>query len=83
MKKRFKRKLFATFLFSLATAVLAIIHGVFFDLKIEEIKRLTFEGFVVTFVLVFIGLVILEKIFTLEEDAEILTIKKRLGKLEK
>ena len=83
MKKRFKKKLFATFLFSVAASILLIIHGVFFDLEIEQIKRLTIEGFVFTFILVFIGLIVLERIFTLEEDAEIINIKKRLNKLEK
>ena len=83
MKKRFKKKLFATFVFSLVTAALLIIHGVFFDLDFEQIKRLTFEGFIFTFILVFIGLIVLEKIFTLEEDEEIIGIKRRLNKLEK
>ena len=55
----------------------------FFDLDFEQIKRLTFEGFIFTFILVFIGLIVLEKIFTLEEDEEIIGIKRRLNKLEK
>ena len=83
MKKRFKKKLFATFIFSLVTAVLLIIHGVFFDLDFEQIKRLTFEGFIFTFILVFIGLVVLERIFTLEEDEEIINLKKKISKIEK
>ena len=83
MKKRFKKKLFAAFIFSLVTAVLLIIHGVFFDLDFEQIKRLTFEGFIFTFILVFIGLVVLERIFTLEEDEEIINLKKRISKIEK
>lgn len=83
MKKRFKNKLFVTFILSLITAPLSIIHGLFFDLDSGAIKRLTVEGFLVTFVMIFVGLVVLEKIFTLEEDEEILDIKKRLRKLEK
>lgn len=83
MKKRFKKKLFATFVFSIISAILLIIHGIFFDLEFEQIKRLTLEGFIFTFVLVFVGLIVLEKIFTLEEDEEILNIKKRLSKLER
>ena len=83
MKKRFERKLLATFAFSVAAAILLIIHGVFFDLEIEQIKRLTFEGFLLTFVLTFVALLILEKIFTLEEDEEIVEIKRRLNKIEK
>ena len=60
-----------------------IAHGIFFDLDFSQIKRLSFEGFIFTFILVFIGLVILEKIFNIEEDAEIVAIKKRLIKIEK
>ena len=55
----------------------------FFDLDFEQIKRLTFERFIFTFIIVFIGLIVLEKIFTLEEDEEIIEIKRRLNKLEK
>jgi len=60
-----------------------IVHGIFLDLDFSQIKRLSLEGFIFTFVLVFIGLLILEKIFNLEEDKEIIKIKKRLNKLEK
>jgi len=52
-------------------------------LDFSQIKRLSLEGFVFTFVLVFVGLLILEKIFNLEEDEEIVKIKKRLNKIEK
>ena len=83
MKKRFKKKILATFVFSLIASGLLIIHGVFFDLDFEQIKRLTVEGFAVTFILVFIGLIILEKIFTLEEDEEIVALRRRVSRLEK
>lgn len=83
MEKRFRRKLLATFIFSVAASVLLIAHGIFFDLDFSQIQRLTTEGFVFTFILVFVGLLILEKIFNLEEDAKILEIRKRLRKLEK
>jgi hypothetical protein len=60
-----------------------IIHGIFLDLDFSQIKRLSLEGFIFTFVLVFMGLLILEKIFNLEEDEEIIKIKKRLNKIER
>jgi hypothetical protein len=56
-----------TFLFSLCASIGLIIHGVFFDLDFSQIKRLTIEGFTLTFILTFLGLLILEKIFTLDE----------------
>lgn len=83
MKKRFQRKILSTFAFSIVASFLMIVHGLFFDLDFSQIKRLSFEGFIFTFVLVFVGLLILEKIFNLEEDEEIVKIKKRLNKIEK
>lgn len=81
--KRFSKKISATFVFSIITAIILIIHGVFFDLDISQIERLTIKGFIITFILTFLALIILEKIFTLEEDKEILKLKKRISNLEK
>lgn len=83
MKKRFQRKILSTFAFSVVASALMIVHGIFLDLDFSQIKRLSLEGFIFTFVLVFMGLLILEKIFNLEEDEEIVKIKKRLNKIEK
>ena len=83
MKRVFKRKLLSTFIFSLIASILFIIHGVFFDLDVSQIQRLSVEGFVFTFILTFAGLVILERIFSLDEHEEIVKINGRLGKLEK
>lgn len=82
-QKRLNKKFRYTLLFSGVASLLLIIHGVLFDLDLEELGRLTLEGFIITFIMVFVGLLILEKIFTLEGDEEILKIKKRLTKLEK
>ena len=70
-------------MFSVISSILLIIHGLFFDLDFSQIQRLTLEGFAFTFVLVFTGLIILEKIFNIEEHEEIIKIRKRLNKLEK
>lgn len=83
MKKRFEKKIFVTFIFSVVASLMLIVHGIFLDLDFSQIKRLSFEGFIFTFILVFIGLITLEKIFNIEEDAEIVSIKKRLGKVER
>jgi len=83
MKRRFRKKLVATVIFSVVATVLMIVHGLFFDLDFSQIRRLSVEGFLFTFVLVFVGLIILEKIFNIEEDAEIVALKKRVGKLER
>ena len=83
MKKRFRKKIFATIIFSVVASVMMIIHGLFFDLDFSQIRRLSIEGFLFTFVLVFVGLIILERIFNIEEDAEIVALKKRLRKIER
>ncbi len=83
MKRRFSKKLWATLIFSLVTAVVFIVHGIFLDLDISQIERLTLQGFLITFIMTFSALLILEKIFTLEEDEEILRLKKRILILEK
>jgi putative Mn2+ efflux pump MntP len=83
MKKRNKKRILYTFLFSLLTSAILIIHGVFFDMDISQIGRLSIEGFIATFILVFIGLLILERLFTFEEDKEIFKVKRRISKLEK
>lgn len=82
-KKVVKRKLLATFIFSLISAIGLIIHGVFFDLNFKEIERLTIGGFTLTFILVFFTLLILEKIFDLENHEEFIELEKRVSKLEK
>ena len=83
MRKRFEKKVIATLIFSVVAAVLMIIHGIFFDMDLSQIGRFSVEGFIFTFILVFVGLMILEKIFNIEEDAEIVGLKKRVGKLER
>ena len=83
MKRRFSKKLAATLIFSIFTAIILIVHGIFLDLDPSQIERLTLRGFLITFIMTFIALLILEKIFTLEEDSEIIKLQKRISKLEK
>jgi len=80
--KAIRRKLLATFLFSLVAAIGLIIHGVFFDLDFQQIERLTIGGFIFTFVLLFFTLLILEKIFDLENHEEFRALEQRVAKLE-
>jgi amino acid transporter len=77
------RKLLATLIFSLISTIGLIIHGVFFDLDFKQIERLTIGGFSFTFILVFCTLLILEKIFDLENHKEFIELEQRVAKLEK
>lgn len=83
MKNILKRKLIATLLFSIISTIGLIIHGVFFDLDFKQLERLTLGGFLFTFILVFATLLILEKIFDLENHEEFIELEKRVSKLEK
>jgi ABC-type sugar transport system permease subunit len=44
MKKRFQRKIVATFVFAIIASLLMIVHGLFFDLDFSQIKRLSLDG---------------------------------------
>ena len=57
-------------------SIAAIIHGIFIDLDFSQIKRLTFEGLILTLVVVFPAIIFLEWIFDLNN-------KKRFDELEK
>lgn len=81
-KKALKRKILATLLFSLIAAIGLIIHGVFFDLDFQQIERLTISGFIFTFIIVAVALLILEKIFDLENHEEFVELERRVSKLE-
>ena len=81
-KQLLRKKLLTTFIFSLVASIGLIIHGVFFDLDLSQIERLTIGGFILTFVLVFGALLIMEKIFDLENHAEFKELEQRVSKLE-
>lgn len=81
--KSVRRKIVATLLFSLLAAVGLIIHGVFFDLDFRELQRLTLEGFILTFVVVFPTLLLLEWIFDLENKEEFKILERRISNLER
>jgi amino acid transporter len=76
------KKLYTTLIFSIIASIGLIIHGVFFDLDFAQIERLTIGGFILTFILVFGALLIMEKIFDLENHEEFVELEKRVSKLE-
>jgi hypothetical protein len=80
--KAFKRKIIATLVFSVFAAVAGIIHGIFFDLDFAQLQRFTIEGFFLTFIIFFPGLLLLEWIFDLENHAEWKYLENRITQLE-
>lgn len=78
------KKQFIIFLvFSFFISILAIIHGIFFDLDFSQIKRLTIEGIIVTFILILPLIIFIEWVFDLNNKKKFEEIEKRLRKVEK
>ncbi len=71
------------FVISLLLSVAAIIHGIFFDLNFEQIKRLTFGGLIFTTIVLFPIILFLEWVFDINNRKRFKEIEKRLNKLEK
>ena len=69
--------------FALLVSIASIIHGVFFDLEFEQIKRLTILGLIFTVIVVFPALLFLEWVFDLNNKRKFEEIEKKLKKLEK
>ncbi len=55
----------------------------FFDVDFTQVYRLSAEGFVLTFLIVFPSLLFLEWVFDLENKEEFMLLEKRVKKLEK
>ena len=69
--------------FALLVSIACIIHGVFFDLEFDQIKRLTFQGLIFTLVVIFPSLIFLEWVFDLNNKRKFEEIEKRMERLEK
>lgn len=71
------------FVISLLLAIAAIIHGIFFDLDFEQIKRLTIGGFIFTVIVLFPIILFLEWVFDINNRKKFEDVERRLKKLEK
>jgi len=71
-----KKQVIILFVFAVLISVAAIIHGIFFDLDFESIKRLTLEGLLLTILIIYPAILFLEWIFDINN-------KKRLDELER
>lgn len=78
------RKQFTILLFfSLLISILAIAHGLFFDLDITQIKRLTFAGIVITMFITLLMLFFLEWVFDLDNEVKIEKLCKEIEDIKK
>jgi heme/copper-type cytochrome/quinol oxidase subunit 4 len=71
------------FILSFLLSLAAIIHGIFFDLDFEQIRRLTLTGMIFTLIVVFPVILFLEWVFDMNNRKKFDEIDKRLNKLEK
>jgi len=75
-----KKQILILFVFSLLTSVIAIIHGLFFNLDFTQIKRLTLEGFVVTLLVIFPAILFLEWVFDMNNKKKFDELERKLKK---
>ena len=78
-----KKQFIILLLFSLFGSILAIAHGMFFDLDIAQIKRLTFVGVALTMSIAFLFLIFLEWIFDLDNEIKIEKLSKEIEDIKK
>ncbi len=82
MKQIRKQQLIYSLLLSVIISIGLIIHGIFLDLDFNQLERFTLGGFIVIYIIVFIFLYVIEKLFDLNNEEEISELRKRLNKLE-
>lgn len=77
------KQILILFVFSILISIAMIIHGIYMDLDISQIKRLTIEGVILTILVVFPAILFLEWIFDLNNRQEFKKISKKINKLKK
>ena len=83
MLKLIKRQVIILLFFSILISIAMIIHGVFFDLDISQIKRLTIEGLIITLFIVFPGILFLEWVFDLNNREEFKKLNEKINEKRK
>lgn len=78
-----KKQILILLVFSVLVAIGAIIHGIFFDLDFAQIKRLTFEGLLLTLFVVFPAILFLEWVFDFNNKKKFDELEKKINKLKK
>ena len=77
-----KRQILILLIVSILGAAGGIIHGIFFDLDLSQIRRLSFFGLIFTTIIVFPAILLFEYIFDLNNKQEIQQLKERIERLE-
>jgi len=72
------KQILILFIFSVLVSIASIIHGVYMDLDFSQIKRLTFEGLILTLFIVFPAILFLEWIFDMNNRKKFDEIERKL-----
>jgi len=78
-----KKQVLILFVFAIFASVIAIIHGLFMDLDLTQIKRLTIEGLVITILIIFPAILFLEWVFDLNNKKRIDELEEEIKRLKK
>ncbi|MBT4277685.1 hypothetical protein HOD96_02990 [Candidatus Falkowbacteria bacterium] len=78
-----KRQFIILLIASFFGALLAIVHGIFFDLDIGELGRLTIGGTFATTAILFLVLLFLEWVFDLDNEKKIDELTKEIEEIKK
>ncbi|MFA5174277.1 MAG: hypothetical protein WC438_03795 [Candidatus Pacearchaeota archaeon] len=81
--KLLKKQILIILVFSILASITMIVHGVFFGLDWSQIKRLSIEGIIITFLIVFPGILFLEWIFDVNNDARFKKLEDKINKLKR
>ena len=75
-----KKQILILLVFSILISIAAIIHGIFIDLEFSQIKRLTVEGLILTFFVIFPAILFLEWIFDINNKKKFEELERKLKK---
>jgi len=77
-----KKQVLILFIFSILVTIASIIHGIFMDLDITQIKCLTFEGFILTLFVIFPAILFFEWVFDLNNKKRFDELERKLRKIK-
>jgi amino acid transporter len=77
-----EKQIWYSLLLSIILSIGLIIQGVFFDLDFSQIERLNIGGFILTWIFVFIFILIIEKLFDLNNNEDLINLRKEIKKIK-
>jgi len=75
-----KKQVLILFVFSALISIGMIIHGIYMDLDFSQIKRLTIEGVILTFFVIFPAILFLEWVFDINNKKKFDELERKLRK---